>query len=398
MITKLDLQERVREWSLREDVVEKDYVLGWVLWGIGANPVLGKSWVFKGGTSLKKCYFETYRFSEDLDFTLLPGSPQSEADLRPILGDILREVADASGIDFSGRAPMIKNHSSGNYTEGRIYYTGPRRSPQVASIKLDLSASERVVRTPVRRLIAHPFPDSLPDPADVLCYAPEEVFAEKIRAMGERSRPRDLYDIVNLFRRPEFTSAPRIIREALEDKCSTKGVPFPALEAISNSEARLELESEGENMLGHQLPALPPLESFWSQLKALFDWLMEVSVEPALARASWQTEDSGTHWTAPPSVASWGFGVPLERVRFAGANRLCIIVGYQGSIRTVEPYSLRRTQDGNLLLHAVRSDNGEHRAYRVDRIQSIEITNHPFKPRYIVEFSTSGPLSALAGS
>ena len=57
MITKLDLQERVREWSLREDVVEKDYVLGWVLWGIGANPVLGDSWVFKGGTSLKKCYF-----------------------------------------------------------------------------------------------------------------------------------------------------------------------------------------------------------------------------------------------------------------------------------------------------------------------------------------------------
>jgi predicted nucleotidyltransferase component of viral defense system len=26
--------------------------------------------VLKGGTCLKKCYFETYRFSEDLDFTL----------------------------------------------------------------------------------------------------------------------------------------------------------------------------------------------------------------------------------------------------------------------------------------------------------------------------------------
>lgn len=29
-----------------------------------------ESWVFKGGTCLKKCYFETYHFSEDLDFTL----------------------------------------------------------------------------------------------------------------------------------------------------------------------------------------------------------------------------------------------------------------------------------------------------------------------------------------
>lgn len=31
---------------------------------------LAKSWIFKGGTCLKKCFFETYRFFEDLDFTL----------------------------------------------------------------------------------------------------------------------------------------------------------------------------------------------------------------------------------------------------------------------------------------------------------------------------------------
>ena len=33
MITRLDIEERVREWGLREDVVEKDYVIGWVLMG-----------------------------------------------------------------------------------------------------------------------------------------------------------------------------------------------------------------------------------------------------------------------------------------------------------------------------------------------------------------------------
>ena len=51
-------------------MVEKDYVLGWFLWAIGADPMLSTSWVFKGGTCLKKCYFETYSFSEDLDFTV----------------------------------------------------------------------------------------------------------------------------------------------------------------------------------------------------------------------------------------------------------------------------------------------------------------------------------------
>ena len=75
MIGRVAIDERVREWGLREDVVEKDYVLGWLLWGIGSDSELGSTWIFKGGTCLKKCYIETYRFSEDLDFTIAPPGP-----------------------------------------------------------------------------------------------------------------------------------------------------------------------------------------------------------------------------------------------------------------------------------------------------------------------------------
>ena len=46
--------------------IEKDYVLSWVLFAISKNNVLKKVLVFKGGTVLKKAYFEDYRFSEDL--------------------------------------------------------------------------------------------------------------------------------------------------------------------------------------------------------------------------------------------------------------------------------------------------------------------------------------------
>lgn len=53
VIGRAAIDERVREWGLREDIVEKDYVLGWVLWGIGSDPTLGTAWVFKGGTCLK---------------------------------------------------------------------------------------------------------------------------------------------------------------------------------------------------------------------------------------------------------------------------------------------------------------------------------------------------------
>ena len=78
MIRRAEIVDRVQRWGLREDVVEKDYVLGWVLWGIGSEPLLRETWVFKGGTCLKKCYIETYRFSEDRDFTVLENGPSSQ--------------------------------------------------------------------------------------------------------------------------------------------------------------------------------------------------------------------------------------------------------------------------------------------------------------------------------
>ena len=70
VIEKQEISELARELSLDLHVVEKDFVLGWLLAGIAANADLSENWVFKGGTCLKKCYFETYRFSEDLDFTV----------------------------------------------------------------------------------------------------------------------------------------------------------------------------------------------------------------------------------------------------------------------------------------------------------------------------------------
>jgi predicted nucleotidyltransferase component of viral defense system len=173
-------------------VVEKDYVLGWLLWGIGTEPELATTWVFKGGTCLKKCYLETFRFSEDLDFTITPGGPLQPDDVLPRIERILRRVSDESGIDFSIQAPRLRARPGGQNFEGRVYYRGPLGAPQPASIKLDLTGDEIVARPTVLRDIAHPHADTLPAPAQVRCYGFEEVFAEKLRALVQRCRPRDL--------------------------------------------------------------------------------------------------------------------------------------------------------------------------------------------------------------
>lgn len=83
MIARAALQARAREWGLTEEIVEKDYVLGWLLWGVGSHPALADHWIFKGGTCLKKCFVETYRFSEDLDFTVLSAGCASSAPRTP---------------------------------------------------------------------------------------------------------------------------------------------------------------------------------------------------------------------------------------------------------------------------------------------------------------------------
>ncbi len=391
MINRAIIEERVREWGLREDVVEKDYILGWLLWGIGADEALATHWVFKGGTCLKKCYLETYRFSEDLDFTVMPGGPIRAEELLPILERVLVRVQDACGVSLREQPPRLKSHASGLYTEGRVYYRGPRNTPQVASVKLDLSASEKAVRPSLLRKIAHAFPDELPAPGSVRCYSFEEVFAEKIRAMGERCRPRDLYDIVNLFRRRNLQSQPALIRQVLIEKCQSKGVPVPTFSALQNSPFRSDLESEWENMLAHQLPSLPPFDSFWDELPALFQWLEGQLVETEL-QALPTTEEPDEQWAPPATVWTWGVGVPVESIRFAAANHLCIELGYQGSTRLIEPYALRRTKAGHVLLCAVKQATRESRSYRVDRIQSIKVTTRPFKPAFRVELTSSGPL------
>ncbi len=389
MIGRADIDDRVRAWGLREDVVEKDYVLGWVLWGIGADPLLGRTWIFKGGTCLKKCYIETYRFSEDLDFTVLEDGPIEPDAVLAAVERVQDRVSQESGIDFSLRPPYCKTRPSGASAEGRIYYRGPRNTPGPARIKLDLTKDEVVVRPPVLRSISHDYPDALPEPAQVRCYGFEEVFAEKLRAMGERSRPRDLYDIVNLFRRPDFQPYGALVRDVLALKCSWKDIPVPSFESISNSPMFDELRSEWSNMLDHQLRALPDFEHFWSELPRVFAWLDgEDSPEPVPLAAG---EDL---WTPPPTFWATGPGNRLEPVRFAAVNRLLVDLGYLGRNRLIEPYSLRRSRAGNILLHALRATSREHRAYRLDRIESAQVTTQPFTPRYLVEFPESGSIPA----
>ncbi len=391
MIPRASIQARAVEWGLTEEIVEKDYALGWLLWGIGSHAPLRDQWIFKGGTCLKKCFVETYRFSEDLDFTVREGGPLAPDDLVPVLEDMLDQVEQETGITLSSRAPVVRLRPDGRSAEGRVYYRGPRGTPGEARVKLDLTYDETVVDPTSRRQIAHAYEDELPGDGSVECYSFVEVFAEKLRALGQRTRPRDLYDVVNLYRRAELRSDRDLVFSVLERKCAYKEVPVPTLEAVTATDRKDALRADWGAMLAHQLPTLPPVDDFLSELAEVFAWLGGEEIV-ALESVPAGREQIEPTWVAPPTITRWPGGAPLEQIRFAGANHLLVELRYQGSTRLIEPYALRQSKAGNLLVYAIKAETGEVRAYRVDRIQGVRVTDTPFIPRYAIELSVPLPV------
>ncbi len=398
MISRQEIMDFSREFGLTANVVEKDYVLGWVLAGISSKAELGSSWTFKGGTCLKKCYFETYRFSEDLDFTIAGRRHMDQTFLLEAFYQVAGWIYETTGIEIPRetiRFDVYENPRGKLSVQGRIGYRGPMQPRgDIPRIRLDVTDDEIMVLEPVRREVHHPYSDRPDEGLHALCYSFEELFAEKIRALGERERPRDLYDVVLLYRRDSIRPDRAAILNTLREKCAFKGIALPTMEILESRPERAELEAEWENMLAHQLPALPPFEQFWNELPAVFEWLYRAVEEPVPMAISTMRAQVDEAWRPPSMAAAWHMAVPLEIIRFAAANRLCVDLTYQGTSRRIEPYSLRRTQDGNLLLYAVRHETGEDRSYRVDRIQAAKATNESFKPRYLVELTASGPILA----
>ena len=78
-----------------EAVIERDYVLAWFLTGLAGHP-LRDVLAFKGGTALRRCWFEEYRFSEDLDFTLT--RPITFEEILAGLDEIFATVEADSGL------------------------------------------------------------------------------------------------------------------------------------------------------------------------------------------------------------------------------------------------------------------------------------------------------------
>lgn len=277
MISKNEISNSSAKLGLSLDVIEKDYVLGWVIAGINQDGGLSDSWVFKGGTCLKKCFLNDYRFSEDLDFTLKNRTHLDTTFLEEKFKAISEWVYENSGIEIPTKDINFKERETIRNTvsiKGKLSYHGPiRRLGSLPRIKLDLTVDELLVDEPTKSVVHHSYSDLQENLFNISSYSYPELFAEKLRATVERSLPRDLYDVVEIFRRKDLLPSSSNVKKILVKKCEYKGVEIPSRKVMKDAEKVAELKSAWNNMLKHQLKDLPDIDIYLEEYSQIVDWL-----------------------------------------------------------------------------------------------------------------------------
>lgn len=244
-----------------EAVLERDYCLAWFLVGLSCStpkPVLA----FKGGTALKRCHYEDYRFSEDLDFTLL--QPMEFEELLRHLETLYANVREESGIVF--RFDRVDRHGHQNSHTFYLEYQGPLPAPN--TVKVDITIREEIVYPLIELPVLRSYPEfeDIPEGHEITVYSLYEIAAEKVIALADaaRTEPRDLYDLWYLTTESGIDLGN--LHEGIRAKLAFRDKPFAGIQAaITAKENRLE--ALWQKRLAEQMVLLPEFDDVFRSVR-----------------------------------------------------------------------------------------------------------------------------------
>ncbi len=258
MIKPGEIQQKAREAGVRDQQIEKDYILSWILQGIAQHNELSKLIVFKGGTVLKKVYFENYRFSEDLDFTLLDNGISNEQ-----IFSWFQEVFEYVHAEANIPLEIIDDneHEDGGINF-YISYVGPLGGQgNNKKVKVDISRTEIMVFKPTLQPVIIGYSDL--EEYQLLCYPLEEILVEKMRCIMQRMQARDFYDVWYLLEIHEMDAD--FYHNEFTEKCKSKGLsssdfPKKLAERIPQYKGRWQAS------ISEQIKGLPDFEQVQRQV------------------------------------------------------------------------------------------------------------------------------------
>jgi len=253
MIPPGEIARLAHRLGLGDKTIEKDYVLTWVLLAIANSPLRDRL-AFKGGTAIKKIYEPDYRFSEDLDFTLLDDISNDDliAEIKSLFPWLRREV----NIMLAVR--RVETHQTGNPAL-YLNYVGPLRGDLSSRfLKTDFTRDELLLFPLADASLQVPYSDCR-DRTETLCvYSPEEILTEKLCALLGRTEPRDLYDIHYIF--THRLADAEAVSFQVGAKMAHKGLDLAALGNVL-ARKRDTFSRLWEPRLRGQMPDLPHLDT-----------------------------------------------------------------------------------------------------------------------------------------
>ena len=283
---RIRLQQAWRRLDLQSYVIERDYLLSWVLAGISAVPELRETLVFKGGTALKKCYFGDYRFSEDLDFSGLEGVPTGD-DLAEAIVQACDEacafLVEYAQVELHCERHVENNPHPGGQEAFLIRAQLPWHRQPYIPIKVEITADEQIAWPVEWRRVIHEYGEPLE--AELQVYSPTEVVAEKLRATRQqlarlenrgwmRNRARDYYDLWRVLGHYWDRLDLVDFQARLHDKCRLRSVDFEGPEDFFDPRIVEDVERGWEDSLGPLITDLPSFATVLDELRPQVEALL----------------------------------------------------------------------------------------------------------------------------
>lgn len=264
MLLKTKLQNYKNSSGAKWEIIEQDYVLSWILAGIASHPSLQENLIFKGGTCLRKCYFGDYRFSQDIDLSVIAQHDELQKYLESYIKkacEVGESLVQDQGESFCLKCSPYKEKQP--HPEGQQAFLVEAKFPWhrefLTKVYIEVSFSEKVILQSVSRAIIHPYEDNFD--FKLQAYSIDEIIAEKIRALLQfskklhergwgRSRVRDYYDLWSILKYYAGEITPDIIPNLTQEKCAHKSVIFDNINDIFNEKLMLNVDEEWESWLG----------------------------------------------------------------------------------------------------------------------------------------------------
>ena len=190
-------RDYITEWRARapwvEDFqVEQDLVISRALVEIFSHPHLRESLAFRGGTALYKLHIDPpARYSEDIDLVQIRAEP-----IGPTL-NALRAVLDP----WLGRPQWKQNEERVTLS---YRFESEDVPPQRLRLKIEINSREHFTLFGLRE---KPFAISsrwFDDDARITTYDFDELIGTKLRALYQRRKGRDLFDLAVALNQPAF--------------------------------------------------------------------------------------------------------------------------------------------------------------------------------------------------